>query len=96
MLMDQLGVVWMLHHNSKLTLVVFIAKLYYSHKSIMKYLLLDGELKEVKNIGLLEIHGEHIGENGDSLELKCIVTIWLLKLIVIGVFQLSVKLKNQA
>jgi len=61
----------------------------------MKYLLLDGELKELKNIGLLEIHGELIGENGDSSESKCIVTILLLKLIVIMVFQLLVNQKVQ-
>jgi len=41
----------------------------------------------MKNIGLLEIHGEHIGENGVSSELRCIVKIWELKLIVIMVFQ---------
>jgi hypothetical protein len=38
----------------------------------------------VFNIGSVEIHGEHIGEKVDFLELECINIILLLKAIVLG------------
>jgi len=91
MLMVQLVVVWTSPMNSiKTILEVFTANSFYSHKLTMKSLLLDGDqLLKVKNIGLLEIHGVHIGENGDSSESRCTATILELKLTVIGVFQKS-------
>ena len=45
---------------------------------------MDGDNKMELNIGLVEIHGEHIGVNLDSLESECINIILLLKMIVLG------------
>jgi hypothetical protein len=38
----------------------------------MKLLLLDGDNKMEFSIGSAGIHGEHIGDNPDSLESECI------------------------
>lgn len=53
-------------------------------ESIILYHVLDGELRMVKVIGSLEIHGVNIGENLVSLEWLWVITNWELKVQELG------------
>jgi hypothetical protein len=70
---------------------MLIQVVYFNNKFIlfqnptMKWPLLDGDNKMEFSIGLLEIHGVHIGDKQDSSESECTNIILLFKHNVFGV-----------
>ena len=75
-----------LTHSSKLTKEVFTKNILLTQNWTTKSQLLDGELKSQLelNTGSEEIHGEHTGENMDSLNFQLeLITTWELNSIAL-------------
>jgi len=81
------------HQNSLHILEVSTVNMTQIHKLIIFLLLLVGDKAQVeKIIGSEEIHGVPTGVNTISSELKWVATIWVLKAVAIGQYQLLMEL----